>query len=84
VSYLTHGPTLAERARDMSLPEPNPVHFVAPDYSSWTVHEVHDPAAERERSLIFVSTAGFRRVRSYPDDWRTLSAPELWALSWAR
>ena len=63
-----------------------PLYFQAPppDHSHWTVHEVHDPAAPGERSLIFVSSAGFRRVRVYPTHWRTLSAVELWELSWQR
>jgi hypothetical protein len=63
-----------------------PVHFQAPapDHSHWTVHEVRDPAAPRERALIFVSASGFRRVRVYPPHWRTLGPAELWALSWQR
>jgi hypothetical protein len=68
----------------MSAAHNDPVHFVAPDYSNWTVHEVHDPATERGHSLIFVSPTGFRRVREYPADWRQLPADDLWALSWSR
>ena len=44
----------------------------------------HDTLTANARSLIFVSTAGFRRVRTYPADWRALGAAELWALSWQR
>jgi hypothetical protein len=68
----------------MTSPHRDPVHFQAPDYSHWTVHEVHDPLTSSARSLIFVSTGGFRRVRRYPDDWRSLDADALWALSWER
>ena len=70
----------------MTPPMRDPVHFQAPapDFSHWTVHEVHDPAAPAERSLLFVSTAGFRRVRVYPADWRSLGPDGLWALSWQR
>ena len=67
----------------MSGAGPAPVHFVAPDYSQWTVHEVYDPGP-RGRALIFVSPAGFRRVRHYPENWRELAASELWELSWKR
>lgn len=66
------------------LPSREPVYLQAPDYTHWTVHEVHDPAAPSGHSLLFVSTAGFRRVRNYPSTWRTLSAAELWKLSWQR
>ena len=68
----------------MMSPSRDPVYFQAPDYTHWTVHEVHDPLTATARALIFVSTAGFRRVRSYPSEWRALGAAELWALSWER
>jgi hypothetical protein len=35
-------------------------------------------------SLVFMSTAAIRRVRTYPADWWQLSNSELAALSWAR
>jgi len=66
------------------LPSHEPVYFQAPDYTHWTVHEVHDPVTPGGRSLLFVSSVGFRRVRSFPADWRTLSAADLWKLSWQR
>ena len=84
MTRITGGPTLAGQGRTMSVPHTDPVHFVAPDYSNWTVHEVHDPGADHGRSLIFVSPTGFRRVRDFPPDWRQLDADRLWALSWAR
>ncbi len=59
-----------------------PVRFVAPDHASWTVHEVTE--RNGTRSLLFVSTEGFRRVRAYPADWRSLTPAELWELSWRR
>jgi hypothetical protein len=71
-------------ARRMAVSAREPVYFQAPDYTHWTVHEVHDPAMPSARSLIFVSSSGFRRVRTYPDTWRQLSADALWELSWQR
>jgi hypothetical protein len=35
-------------------------------------------------SLVFMSAAAIRRVRTYPPDWWQLSNGELAALSWAR
>ncbi len=35
-------------------------------------------------SLVFMSPAAIRRVRTYPPDWWQLSNSELAALSWAR
>jgi hypothetical protein len=35
-------------------------------------------------SLVFMSAAAIRRVRTYPEDWWQLSNTELAALSWAR
>jgi hypothetical protein len=62
----------------------DPVHFVAPDHGRWTVHQVHDPSTASGASLIFASAAGFRRVRTFPEGWRSLSAAALWELSWQR
>lgn len=62
----------------------DPVYFQAPDYTHWTVHEVHDPVTPGGRALLFVSSAGFRRVRAFPPDWRTLAPADLWKLSWQR
>ena len=61
-----------------------PVQFLAPDHTAWTVHEIRDPHNERGYCLIFVSEHGFRRVREYPTEWRELSPLDLWALSWNR
>ena len=61
------------------------VRFTTADGTEWTVHEVTDAARPwAGKSLIFVSTDGFRRVYEYPDDWRTLDAEGLHALSWKR
>ena len=46
----------------------------------WRVHEIS--FSDAAPSLIFESETGFRRVRSYPDDWRCLSEKELLELSW--
>lgn len=61
------------------------IRFLAPDGQPWTVYEIRDRrAAGATTSLIFVSDAGFRRVRRYPSDWRTLAPDALWDLSWTR
>jgi hypothetical protein len=46
----------------------------------WRVREV--AFADAAPSLIFESEAGFRRVRVYPGEWRSLSDVELYELSW--
>lgn len=66
------------------MAEAAPLYFVGPDNSYWSVHEIRDDAQGTQRALIFVSEAGFRRVRTYPADWRELDPAGLWALSWAR
>jgi hypothetical protein len=65
-----------------SMKENAPVRFVAPDHTTWTVHEISE--RDGRKSLLFASPEGFRRVRVYPAHWRTLSHEELWALSWTR
>ena len=61
-----------------------PIRFVGPDHSYWTVYEVSDAHSQpwAGRSLIFVSEIGFRRVRAYPEGWRDMSPNELYELSW--
>jgi hypothetical protein len=63
-----------------------PIRFVGPDHSYWTVYEVSDTHSQpwAGRSLIFVSDIGFRRVRAYPEGWRDMSPNELYDLSWQR
>lgn len=46
----------------------------------WRVREIR--FVDTAPSLIFESELGFRRVRAYPADWRTLAEAELYALSW--
>jgi hypothetical protein len=46
----------------------------------WRVREIS--FSDAAPSLIFESETGFRRVRSYPGDWRDLSEQELLELSW--
>jgi hypothetical protein len=46
----------------------------------WRVREVS--YADAAPSLIFECECGFRRVRKYPKDWRSLSDSELYELSW--
>lgn len=47
----------------------------------WRVREVR--FADTSPSLIFESELGFRRVRRYPDEWRSLEEDQLFALSWS-
>jgi hypothetical protein len=42
------------------------------------------PGARRARCLVFMSESVFRRVWSYPAEWRTLAAAALEELSWRR
>lgn len=60
------------------------IRFTAPDGTQWSVHEINSNSSPglARRSLIFVSEEGFRRVYTYPEDWRDLSSEELYKLSW--
>lgn len=63
------------------------VEFIDPNQIAWRVTERNtrgDPGARGVRCLIFACAEVIRRVWEYPDDWRTLSAAELFALSWRR
>jgi hypothetical protein len=54
------------------------------DHEEWRVYE-RGPASYDRRgsnSLVFESDTVVRRVRSYPANWRELSANALIALSW--
>lgn len=57
------------------------IRFRAPNGSEMQVFELVRPCGS---SLVFSSDEGFRRVRRYPPDWRTLDAAALWELSWTR
>lgn len=56
-------------------------HFTDAQGTAWRVFE-HRYDDEPAFTLIFESDHAFRRVRSYPANWRSLPAPELEALSW--
>ncbi|HEY9226674.1 MAG TPA: hypothetical protein VIP11_08515 [Gemmatimonadaceae bacterium] len=53
------------------------------DGAEWRVYEL--PAGSYDRrgsaSLIFESSDAFRRIRTYPSDWRELSDDELYQVS---
>jgi hypothetical protein len=49
---------------------------------TWTVRETMDPTTATP-VLIFSSVGVGRRVRNYPEHWRSLSSEELQALSWS-
>jgi hypothetical protein len=57
------------------------------DGELWHVTErdcSHVPGALGARCLVFMSDRAFRRVWSYPADWRHLDAVSLMAVSWGR
>lgn len=58
---------------------------VTVDGVPWLVYEL--PAMPFDRrsspSLVFESEHAVRRVRDFPNDWRSISDDELFALSWA-
>ena len=70
--------------------EPATVRFVqitGDGWHEWTVVEVDArivPGTRGERCLVFSRRDCIRRVWTYPSDWRTLDAPALAVLSWAR
>ena len=49
----------------------------------WLAFEAADRVTG-ESTLIFIGPGTARRVREYPANWRTLSAIELYSLSWER
>ena len=60
-----------------------PIGFTANDGVRWMVRELFaDQAAHGPACLVFESDAMFRRVRTFPPDWRRLDAISLLALSW--
>lgn len=76
-------PQRSQEQAAIDTPEATPaVRFRAPNGSHWKVFELE--AGRAGPSLIFSSDDGFRRVRAYPRDWRSLDADALWALSWGR
>jgi hypothetical protein len=56
--------------------------FVDKQGVSWRVF--HRQADGEVDSLIFESESAYRRVRTFPADWRALSSEELCRLSWMR
>lgn len=53
-------------------------------HDEWRVYELPAPAYDRRgaNNLIFETDGVMRRVRTYPEDWRDLTAEALLALSW--
>ncbi|HKW49646.1 MAG TPA: hypothetical protein VJN70_19470 [Gemmatimonadaceae bacterium] len=57
---------------------------VTRDGMLWLVYEFLSEFDRRQTpSLVFESEAAVRRVRNYPNNWRTLNDAELLALSWS-
>jgi hypothetical protein len=56
------------------------------DGVEWLVYELMEPSLDRRSggSLVFESENTVRRVREYPENWRSLTEAELAALSWSR
>ncbi|MFL5560875.1 MAG: hypothetical protein ACJ79K_05295 [Gemmatimonadaceae bacterium] len=54
------------------------------DHEEWRVYELGPAVYDRRgaNTLVFESDGVIRRVRSYPREWRELSAEALFALSW--
>ena len=52
----------------------------------WLVYELPPAPFDRRStpSLVFETEDTVRRIRAYPDDWRTLTDDDLFALSWTR
>ena len=65
-------------------PVPGTVQFIDSNGVGWQVTERERMQYDRRwiRMLVFASPAAVRCVRSYPDDWRSLPAEDLEALSW--
>ena len=65
----------------------SPLSFTDADGIDWTVSE-YGPSTNGARAesayLVFESDATVRRVRAFPDNWRSLSRDELTRLSWMR
>lgn len=60
--------------------EPGHRVFTDEEGRLWRVRELR--FADAAPSLIFESETGFRRVREYPEIWRSLSDAELFEISW--
>ena len=58
--------------------------LVAPDGTRWEVYERPAVSYDPRPSLIFDSERLVRRVRQYPESWRTVTADELYRLSWGK
>ena len=56
------------------------------DNVPWLVYELPPAPFDRRStpSLVFETEHMVRRIRAYPDDWRTLTDDDLFALSWTR
>ena len=54
------------------------------DHEEWRVYELSPASYDRRGSntLVFESDGVMRRIRNYPENWRSLSVEELLALSW--
>ena len=71
---MTDRPTMKEGTR----------RIVAPDGTLWRVYEWRARSYDPCPSLIFDSEGFARRVRHYPESWRTVPADELYRLSWKK
>jgi hypothetical protein len=56
------------------------------DGVEWLVYEWREQELDRRSgtSLVFESETTVRRVREYPESWRTLTDEQLAALSWSK
>jgi len=74
-----HAPFLVLREAQRSARE------IVIDDVLWLVYELPPMPFDRRRtpSLVFESDSAVRRVRNFPEQWRSLGDEALFALSWS-
>ena len=70
--------------REAAPPQSKPHRMIRDNLGRvWTVREIEGGGYDRRtsRSLVFERDEVIRRVRTYPDEWRTMSDADLYALT---
>jgi hypothetical protein len=78
MSVANPGPWQELRTRERS--DRGPRVLTDEEGHIWRVREVW--FSDAPPSLIFESDTGFRRIRHYPESWRSMGDTELYELSW--